>query len=559
MKGKKQKLVASTIGLTMRLALFVTLMHGSIPALAADADPADPSVPKLEQKFFEHTYPKDPLPQRLERIEKMGFGESKTGADGERLSKLIQAVPGLNSVADVPSASSSSSTASSDAQDVPMAPPSKSRTQSAQNVSDGTQYPQVSAMEQKLLGKDFSVDPVDQRLARLETKVFGKPSASTDLSDRVDALKGKTGVDITKQAPLGADWADDDDTFMSPPTAQHKAPTTGSDGRSFSGRDLRNDLNSAFNRTNRGGSSDDQDVPFTGSGAYGGRGSSSSANSSPSASGSYGFGGSSTGSSGSSGSYGFGGGSNYQRSSAPQTAYRSTTPAYQSAPQTMPDTSSGMGLNQQVTALEQEVLNKTFLKDPLPSRVERLETNIIPKDKVAWQDKPLPDRVNHLISIIPISAPSMVKNQRVAQSPDVDPDFPEMANASNMPKPAPQRSGGLSKIMNSLGNMLGGGSGYSTGYGMSGNLMTDPQTGLLMDPNSGNLIDPSSGMVIGRRVVQPQYGYNNQYGMGGMGGMGMGGMNSFGNGFSPYGSSFGIGGGGMRMGVGGGRVGGMWP
>jgi hypothetical protein len=105
--------------------------------------------------------------------------------------------------------------------------------------------------------------------------------------------------------------------------------------------------------------------------------------------------------------------------------------------------------------------------------------------------------------------------------------------------------------------MLGGG-GYGSGYGMSGNLMTDPQTGLLMDPNSGNLIDPSSGMVIGRRVVQPNYGYNPYGGsMGGMGGMG--GMNSFGNGFSPYGSSFGGGGSGMRFGVGGGRVGGMWP
>lgn len=212
-------------------------------------------------------------------------------------------------------------------------------------------------------------------------------------------------------------------------------------------------------------------------------------------------------------------------------------------------------MNQQVTALEQEVLNKTYSKDPLPVRVDRLETNIIPKDKVAWQGKPLPERVSHLVSIIPISAPSMVKNQRVAQSPDIDPDFPDMASASNMPKPAPQRSGGLSKIMNSLGNMLGGGAGFSTGYGMSGNLMTDPQTGLLMDPNSGNLIDPTSGMVIGRRVVQPNYGYN-PYGMSGGMGMGMGG---FGNGFSPYGSSFGIGGSGMRMGIGGGRVGGMWP
>jgi hypothetical protein len=553
MKGKKQTLLARTVGLAVRVAFVVTLMHGASPSFAADADTADPSVPKLEQKFFEHTYPKDPLPQRLERIEKMVFGEAKSGADGDRLAKLIQAVPGLNSVPDAPAApSGGGNTASSDAQDVPMQPPSKAR--STPVASDGTKYPQVSAMEQKLLGKDFGTEPVDQRLARLETKVFGKPSSSTDLSDRVDALKSRTGVDITKQAPAGADWADDDDTFMPPPTAQHRAPVSspGADGRSFSGRDLRNDMNSAFNRPNRGGNSDDQDVPFTGSGSYG-RGS-SSAYSSPSASGAYGFGGSSTGSSGSSGSYGFGGGG-YQRSSAPRTAYQTPSTAYQPAPQAVPDTSSGMGLNRQVTALEQEVLNKTYSKDPLPVRVERLENNIIPKDKVTWQGRPLPERVSHLVSIIPISAPSMVKNQRVAQSPDVDPDFPDMASAPNMPKPAPQRSGGLSKIMNSLGNMLGGGSGFSTGYGMSGNLMTDPQTGLLMDPNSGNLIDPTSGMVIGRRVVQPNYGYNS-YGMGGMG-MGMGG--GFGNGFSPYGSSFGIGSGGMRMGIGGGRVGGMWP
>lgn len=549
MKGN-QTLLARTIGLTLRVAVFVTLWHGAVPAIAADADSADPNVPKLEQKFFEHTYPKDPLPQRLERIEKMVFGEAKTGADGERLSKLIQAVPGLNSVPDVPPPASTN-TASGDAQDVPMPPPSKSR--APQPIADGSKYPQVSAMELKLLGKDYGADPVDQRLARLETKVFGKPSGSTDLSDRVDALKNRTGVDVSKQVPAGADWADDDDTFMPPPTAQHRAPSTpGADGRSFSGRDLRNDLNSAFNRSNRGGNSDDQDIPFTGSGSYG-RGS-SSAYSSPSASGAYGFGGSSAGSSGASGSYGFGGGG-YQRNSAPRTAYQTPSTAYQPAPQAVPDTSSGLGLNQQVTALEQEVLNKTYSKDPLPVRVDRLETNIIPKDKVAWQGKPLPERVSHLVSIIPISAPSMVKNQRVAQSPDIDPDFPDMASASNMPKPAPQRSGGLSKIMNSLGNMLGGGAGFSTGYGMSGNLMTDPQTGLLMDPNSGNLIDPTSGMVIGRRVVQPNYGYN-PYGMSGGMGMGMGG---FGNGFSPYGSSFGIGGSGMRMGIGGGRVGGMWP
>lgn len=542
MNGINQKFLAATIGLTVRVAVVVSLMQAFAPVSAADADSADPSVPKLETKFFEHTYPKDPLPQRLDRIEKMVFGETKTGADGERLSKLIQAVPGLNSV-NVPDSSAPSKTASKgDDGDVPMAPPSKSRAPqvSHSEVTDA-KYPQVSAMEQRLLGKDYAAEPVDQRLARLETRVFGKPSASTDLSDRVDALKSKTGVDITKQAPNGADWADDDDTFMSPPTAQHRAPSSGN------GAGLRSAANSAFNRSS-GGTSDDQDIPFNGSGAYGRR------NSSASAGGAYGFGGSSTGSTSASGSYGFGGGGGYPRSSPPRMAYAPP-------PSAVPDTSSAMGLNQQVTALEQEVLNKTYSKDPLPVRVDRLETNIIPKEKAVWQEKPLPDRVSHLVSIIPISAPSVVKNQRVAQG--VDPDFPEMSSAANGLKPAPQRSGGLSKIMNSLGNMLGGGgygSGYSTGYGMSGNLITDPQTGFMMDPSTGNLIDPTSGMVIGRRVVQQSYG--NSYSGMGMGGMGMGGMNSFNNGYSPYGmgnsNSFGIGGSGMRFGVGGGRLGGMW-
>ncbi len=78
------------------------------------------------------------------------------------------------------------------------------------------------------------------------------------------------------------------------------------------------------------------------------------------------------------------------------------------------DTSSSMGLNEQVSALEQEVLSKTYPEDPLPVRVSRLEDNIIPKQKLSWQDKPLPDRINHLVSIIPISAPTVVRNQRSA-------------------------------------------------------------------------------------------------------------------------------------------------
>lgn len=567
MTRKNNNFLAHSIGLAVGAAMILSC--ACLPVYA-DSDSADPNVPKLETKFFEHTYPKDPLPQRLERIEKMVFGEARTGSDGERLAKLILAVPNLSDVT-VGSSSSSSpaSTASSDAQDVPIAPsktqddvplaPSRrtakgpdndvplqsSRKRTAQAPEDvvaGTKYPQVSAMEQKVLGKDYAAEPVDNRLARLEQKVFGKPSSLTDLSERVDRLKQSTGIDITKQAPAGADWADEEDnTFMPPPVARRPeqsspAGSYGEDGKSFSGRDLRQDMSKAFPGRSSGSSADQDIVMGSGPSGLYGRGASSSSSSSSGATGFYGFG---------------GGGNTY-------TPRRTAAAPPMVAPGAIGgDTSGAMGLNQKVSALETEVLSKTYTKDTLPVRVSRLEEAVFPKDKAAWAEKPLPDRVDHLVSVIPISAPQQVsRNRHVAQSSNSDPDFPDM-DVPNMPSPAPQRTGGLSKIINSIGNMMGGGynSGYG-GYGMSGTMVRDPQTGLLMDSTTGNLIDPSSGMVIGRRVVQPNYGYGGVSPYGGMGG-----INSFGNGFSPYGMGNSMGGSGVRFGVGGmsgGRMG-MWP
>src|SRR5207253_3913065 len=50
-----------------------------------------------------------------------------------------------------------------------------------------------------------------KRLERLETKAFGKPSSSDDLSERVDRLKTRTGVDLAATPPPGSDWADDEE------------------------------------------------------------------------------------------------------------------------------------------------------------------------------------------------------------------------------------------------------------------------------------------------------------------------------------------------------------
>jgi hypothetical protein len=227
------------------------------------------------------------------------------------------------------------------------------------------------------------------------------------------------------------------------------------------------------------------------------------------------------------------------------------------SPRTAPDIrtstprAQGMGLNSQVTLMENEVFNKTFPKDPLPTRLHRLEQSLFPAEK-PWTDKSLPDRVNRLASVIQVSpGGSAGSSQRVAQSPQPAPSYND---DDGYPPTAPsmrRKSGGLGKIINSIGNMIGGG--FVGGYPMqSGSVVTDPRTGLLLDTVTGNLIDPATGMVV--RQSAPRYGTG--YGSG---------VGTFGSGFSTGG--FGIGTGGVRFGGGGmgmpmggyGFGGGMWP
>src|SRR5262249_11307669 len=154
-------------------------------------------------------------------------------------------------------------------------------------TSEGaSEYPAVTAMERKALGKEYVDDPIGQRLARLETKEFGRPSTSSDLSERVDRLKQRIGIDIARLAPAGSDWADDDEEdgmSMPMPAGSDSLGKLGEDGKSFSGRDLRSDVRKAF-----GG--------MSGTRSY------------RSPSGAYGMGSSGlSGGSGGSGAYGFGG------------------------------------------------------------------------------------------------------------------------------------------------------------------------------------------------------------------------------------------------------------
>lgn len=500
-------------------ASLVLSMSLQIQAPSYAASNSNSQLESLETKFFSHTYPKDGMEERLDRLEQMVFGEGKEGPHEPRLAKLLETVP-LDTAPPQSQAQSQPSQpqSQSTAQSTRDSAPTQSR-QEAPNVAssedDGSvgNYPAITAIEEKVFKKNFSKEPIANRLSRLETKVLGKASTSNDLSERMDKLKQASGVDITAAAPPGSEWADDDDDIDYPspssqqpqyrslntPTSSPYVPRYGEDGRSFSGRDLRQDMNRAFGRNTAG--------------------------SAPAASGNYGMGGSSSSSS-SSGSYGMGSSSIPTSSSSDrggnlnQLAYSPRTMPPSSAPSSMPP--QGMsslpptapqrgGLNQQLDALEKQILGKTYSKDGMPARLDRLEKTVFPQ-QASLSQVSLPERVSRLLSVVPAAQqqqPQSQPQQRIANKMDDDLDD----DGNGIPN-APPRRGGLGKVLNSLGNMVGG---FGVGsYTVSGNSMvTDPSTGYLFDQATGNLIDPASGAVVGRRTTGipvavptvPSYGY----------------------------------------------------
>ena len=161
------------------------------------ADSPQASLSTLEMKFFQHTYPKDSSEQRLGRIEKLVFGEAKTGPESQRLGSLMQTVPAEGDTAaedgssastassSSSSSSSSSTTASAPASSSPVKPAGSRRTANKpaptapvasapeaaprENVS-GTKYPAVTAIEQKTLHKSFENEAIEDRLPVLKLK-----------------------------------------------------------------------------------------------------------------------------------------------------------------------------------------------------------------------------------------------------------------------------------------------------------------------------------------------------------------------------------------------------
>ena len=202
------------------------------PAVAPNTSVYDDKLNQLENKLFQHNYAKDNTEDRLNRLETLIFGVNQTGTIDSRVAALVKAMPNLDN--SLPPASASEKPAQ-EGQDIAggtkSAPTSATSRDSqpgeqnltnnseASNLPEQSKYPAVTAMETKLLGKDYANEPITNRLSRLEKKVLGKASTSDDLSDRVDRLKQATGIDLAHKSGGPGDWLeeDEDESLMHQP------------------------------------------------------------------------------------------------------------------------------------------------------------------------------------------------------------------------------------------------------------------------------------------------------------------------------------------------------
>jgi hypothetical protein len=186
-----------------------TGLLGALFCLALSTGFAQTAVPDTlspyEHMLFSHSYAGESLTDRLSRLETSVFGETQTGTESQRQTRLIQALGAAKKA--VPSVSSGSSTNASPGAGIssftspasngyggsppsgnPMAGNYHMAPASPPQRPDATDYPTVTALEREVFGRDFIHEDVSHRLSRMEKKVFGQSYPQTAMIDRVDKL-----------------------------------------------------------------------------------------------------------------------------------------------------------------------------------------------------------------------------------------------------------------------------------------------------------------------------------------------------------------------------------
>ncbi|MBI1269408.1 hypothetical protein GC174_03150 [bacterium] len=200
----------------------------------------------LEDRFFFHSYDHDPPEKRVERLELLIFGGHKYGVVEDRLENLKKSIVERDQ-------ESARKTAGSNGQ---SQSPSQSGGGSEKLPGGGAsrdesgQYPVLNTLEWRVLQKTYRSESLDQRLNRLETKLFGQPSPAMAYSDRIERLKKIVGINITSISP-GA--IGDPRTIPGPLPQAGRDPATGMPFRSLqelnpNSRQFQQDFHRQFNK-----------------------------------------------------------------------------------------------------------------------------------------------------------------------------------------------------------------------------------------------------------------------------------------------------------------------
>ena len=152
------------------------------------------SLTTMEQTLFTVTYDQETVGERLNRIETLVYGSPRTDrSPADRIQQLesviIQSEAAFERPMSAPSVQQmppAQQTSSNDPQSS-VTPPPISPVQSTP-AADESDYPVISMMEFRVLGKVHQQEELSQRLDRLETKVFGGVQQGS-LARRTDGLR----------------------------------------------------------------------------------------------------------------------------------------------------------------------------------------------------------------------------------------------------------------------------------------------------------------------------------------------------------------------------------
>ncbi|MBY0450289.1 MAG: hypothetical protein K2X01_06665 [Cyanobacteria bacterium] len=194
------------------------------------------SVSMIEGVLFKNHFTDESLEQRLTRIETVVYGQPQDGKMTEPRLRALQTAllrrqahsqPNISQVGTKPNQASKKSKFEVIAPKTSILPklphliqpellPLPSFKKKSPNLkdnnpqnsdpknSDRDDYPTVNTMEKRVFGKNFAREDISQRLARLETQMYGQGQLGT-LQARTDRLADTLGLNYNQGTPSGED------------------------------------------------------------------------------------------------------------------------------------------------------------------------------------------------------------------------------------------------------------------------------------------------------------------------------------------------------------------